>query len=89
MPTHETPAAHRNTEEQLLGAFRRLEIHDGDVLLLRGEYDHTTLDELARAVRDSGNRNVTIWILAEGQTVETMDENQMREAGWVRANKVL
>jgi len=74
------------TVQDLVGAFERLEINDGDVILLRGEHDYTALEQLTKTMNASGRKNVTLWVLADGQTVETMDEDQMREAGWVRAN---
>ena len=77
------------TVQNLVGAFERLEIKDGDVILLRGEYEYTALEQLAKTMNASGRKNVTLWILGDGQTVETMDEDQMREAGWVRANSPL
>lgn len=55
----------------------------GKVLVLTttdDEFDQAQVDELLR-----GSRASLLLVLRPGETVDALDEDQMRENGWVRA----
>jgi len=67
----------------------KLEIQDGDVLVLRGV--KVGEEENVQALRDElflrGYRDVLVIALADGATLERLDEAAMAEHGWVRAKR--
>lgn len=67
----------------------KLEIQDGDVLVLRGV--KVGEEENVQALRDElflrGYRDVLVVALADGATLERLDEEAMAAHGWVREKR--
>lgn len=62
-----------------------LDVHPGDVLVVRGDADKTDLCELRDSLRAMGKAPVLILRLESGETLDLLDEGMMQLAGWVRA----
>ena len=74
------------SEDKLIETVSKLELRDGDVLVFRGFKDPSAY-HFARSLQSCLNdRNVVLMFLQDGQIMERMDEDQMKEAGWVRSN---
>lgn len=64
----------------------RLEIKDGDTLVVRGKWDADKMVKLCRTIADQKKYGVAIVYLQEGETIETLSEKDMNKAGWYRKN---
>ena len=62
-----------------------LDVHPGDVLVVRGDMGNTDLCSLRDSLRAMGKAPVLILRLEPGENLDLMDEGMMRLAGWVRA----
>jgi len=62
-----------------------LDVHPGDVLVVRGDMGNTDLCSLRDSLRAMGKAPVLILRLAPEEDLELLDEGLMRLAGWVRA----
>jgi len=61
-----------------------LDVHPGDVLVVRGDAGKTDLCDLRDSLRAMGKAPVLILRLAPEEDLELLDEGMMRLAGWVR-----
>lgn len=68
----------------------RLDVHSGDVLILRGtegmEGMHRLAQDVRRALYARNLDDVLILVLAPDTELAAVDEGAMAEAGWVRAS---
>lgn len=62
-----------------------LDVHPGDVLVVRGDAGEADLHDLRDSLRAMGKAPVLILRLAPEEDLELLDEGLMRLAGWVRA----
>lgn len=62
-----------------------LDVHPGDVLVVRGDMGNTDLCGLRDSLRAMGKAPVLILRLEPGENLDLLDEGMMRLAGWVRA----
>jgi hypothetical protein len=67
--------------------FEKLDLKNGDVVVCTApEVGATSSDEfLQRLASLVSDYDVTVVLLEPGMSLETLDEDQMRQAGWVRA----
>jgi len=73
--------------KQLIDEVSKLEINDGDTIILRGAFPVDDVKTLVRTLHKHGKEKITVMLLQEGQTVETLCEDQMRECGWIRVGR--
>ena len=67
---------------------KKIKIKDGDFVVVKGGSiaNNTQLAmDLARKIPPK----CIVWFLAEGQTIETLDEKIMKKAGWIKTDKEL
>lgn len=79
------PSGQRSRPEEEL---RRLDVHSGDILILRGPGDtetmHLVAQDVRRALYARNIDNVTILVLAPNTELSTLDPTAMAAAGWVK-----
>lgn len=70
--------------EPFAAAITALPLGERDVLVLGGSVTDYLSEHVAGELRRLGRENLVL-VLSQGMTVDTLDEQQMLEAGWVRA----
>ena len=67
--------------------FVRMDIKDGDVIITNGKLRGDQLQKFAKALDDMGKKNILIFSLGEGQTVQHLNEELMNREGWYKLSK--
>lgn len=69
---------------ELEQTLEKLDIKDGDTILLRGELDRGEVEDISRHVQQHVAKNVTIICLHKGYELSVMNEKDMNAAGWYK-----
>lgn len=79
----------QDAEEAFEGALATLEVRSGSLLALRTGDSAETAARFAQSLRKvlyaRNIDDVTILVLADSTSLESLDDEQMKHAGWVRA----
>lgn len=62
----------------------RLDVKNGDVLVLRGEFQAEQVQGILGVLARREVKEVTVIILSKDQGIEAIGSDNMREMGWVR-----
>lgn len=71
----------------------RLRLKSGDVLVLHVGTKDVSASAVASSLRGwlkgNGLKNIGVLLLREGETVESLSEQRLREMGWIRPYEVI
>lgn len=71
------------TEDALMARLTRLDVSDDDILVLDSA-DDDTVNAIRKALHETLGFRVVLIGLASGTTLQTVNEEAMRRAGWQR-----
>jgi len=66
-------------------ACQTIQVNEGEVIVLRGEYAHEAVNAMVQTIRNQGVKNFLVLCLAPGQEIDHVSETEMNRFGWVRS----
>jgi len=62
----------------------KLQLDDGDVLLIRGSVPNETFKQFQTELKKRGYNNILLINVGKNLDIEKLPEEQMNKAGWIR-----